>query len=53
MKKSFKINIPEPCHEDWAQMTSTEKGKFCDSCAKEVIDFTNKSDEQLYKYPVI
>lgn len=49
MKKSFKINIAEPCHENWATMTPSQKGKFCDACAKEVIDFTHKSDEQLFK----
>lgn len=49
MKKSIVISIPEPCHEDWAKMTPTEKGKFCNSCAKEVVDFTNKTDEDLVK----
>ena len=49
MKKSIVISIPEPCHEDWAKMTATEKGKFCAVCTKEVIDFTSKSDEELVK----
>ncbi len=49
MKKSVTIRIPEPCHEDWNKMTTTEKGKFCQVCTKEVVDLTNKSDEQLYK----
>jgi len=49
MKKSIQITIPEPCHKDWNQMTPTQKGKFCNSCAKEVIDFTNTSDEKLVK----
>ncbi|NQY30083.1 MAG: carboxypeptidase-like regulatory domain-containing protein [Flavobacteriaceae bacterium] len=30
-------------------MTSTEKGKFCNSCTKEIFDFTHYSDEQLIK----
>lgn len=47
MKKSFKITIPEPCHENWATMTQTEKGRHCASCQKEVIDFTSKSDKEL------
>lgn len=50
MKKSIKISIPEPCHEDWAKMTATEKGKFCDVCTKEVFDFTSKTDEELVKF---
>ncbi len=49
MKKSIKITIPEPCHEDWNKMTPTEQGKFCAQCSKEVFDFTNASDEELYK----
>ncbi len=49
MKKSFKINIPEPCHEDWASMSPSQKGKFCQACEKEVVDFSRKTDEQLYK----
>ena len=49
MKKSIVISIPEPCHEDWAKMTDTEKGKFCSVCTKEVFDLTSKTDEELVK----
>lgn len=49
MKKSIIISIPEPCHENWAKMNATEKGKFCSVCTKEVIDFTSKTDEELVK----
>lgn len=49
MKKSIVIRIPEPCHEDWAKMTATEKGKFCSVCTKEVFDLTSKTDEELVK----
>jgi len=49
MKKSITINIPEPCHEGWQNMTPTQKGRFCTSCEKEVIDFSNKRDEDLVK----
>lgn len=49
MKKAIKISIPEPCHEDWAKMTPSEKGKFCSVCTKEVFDFTETSDEELVK----
>ena len=43
----IKISIPKPCHEDWNQMTPNEKGSFCDKCCKTVIDFTNKSAEEI------
>jgi hypothetical protein len=49
MKKSIVISIPEPCHEDWAKMSATEKGKFCSVCTKEVFDLTTKTDEELVK----
>jgi len=49
MKKSIVISIPEPCHEDWARMNATEKGKFCSVCTKEVFDLTSKTDEELVK----
>lgn len=32
--------IPEPCHQDWAHMTPTERGRFCQACCKEVQDFS-------------
>ena len=39
-QKPFKIVIDHPCQQNWASMAATEKGKFCSSCTKEVIDFT-------------
>ncbi|MFI5131591.1 MAG: T9SS type A sorting domain-containing protein [Chitinophagales bacterium] len=47
MSKEFKLTIPDPCHENWDHMTQTEKGRFCASCQKHVIDFRNMSDSQL------
>ncbi|MBL4662982.1 MAG: carboxypeptidase-like regulatory domain-containing protein [Flavobacteriaceae bacterium] len=49
MKKAITITVPEPCHENWDQMTPTEKGRFCGVCTKEVIDFSKSSDEELIK----
>ncbi|AXG71031.1 TonB-dependent receptor SusC [Kordia sp. SMS9] len=46
----MQIAITKPCHEDWNQMSATEKGKFCNRCSKEVIDFTSKSDEEIIKH---
>jgi CarboxypepD_reg-like domain/Carboxypeptidase regulatory-like domain len=44
----IKIAIPEPCHENWGNMNSTEQGRFCNSCAKEVIDFSVMDDGEMY-----
>ncbi len=46
----FKIHIPEPCHEDWNKMTANEQGSFCNVCAKTVVDFSGKTDEQVQRY---
>jgi hypothetical protein len=50
MKKQFKLSVPEPCHEDWSTMTPKEKGRFCQSCSKTVVDFTQKSKEEIQQY---
>lgn len=42
-----KISIPELCHEDWNKMTPNEKGAFCSKCCKTVVDFTQKSPEEI------
>ena len=44
-----KISI-SPCHEDWNKMHPNSNGRFCDSCAKNVIDFTTKSDQEVINY---
>lgn len=50
MSKKFQLQIPEPCHEDWSKMTPHDKGRFCDSCQKAVVDFTGMSDMQLIAF---
>ncbi|MDG1571394.1 carboxypeptidase-like regulatory domain-containing protein [Robiginitalea sp. M366] len=44
---AYRIHIPEPCSENWHHMTPTQKGAFCASCEKEVIDFTQTSLAEL------
>lgn len=48
--QKFQISIPEPCHEKWNDMTPNEQGRFCNSCAKTVVDFSAMSDAQLIFY---
>jgi hypothetical protein len=34
------IRIDEPCHENWNEMNSTERGAFCQKCSIDVYDFS-------------
>ena len=48
-KKTFQVNIPEPCNEDWSKMTPQEQGRFCGKCAKTIIDYSYQSDRAIAK----
>src|SRR5258706_12935585 len=50
MSKQLQLSIPTPCHANWDNMTPVEKGKFCGSCQKQVIDFSNMSDRQVAEF---
>lgn len=45
--KKFKIEIQNPCHEDWNTMTPEAKGRFCGSCEQIVIDFTGMIPREI------
>ena len=48
--QKLQLSIPEPCHENWQQMTLTTQGRFCNACAKEVVDFSMMTDMQVLNY---
>ncbi len=50
MSTYYSISIPKPCHEDWSKMTPNEKGRFCTSCTKTVVDFTKMSPDAIQDY---
>ena len=50
MPAKLQLSIHQPCHENWQHMTPSEQGRFCQACAKEVIDFTSMSDTEVLNY---
>jgi len=50
MSKKFSVQIPEPCSEDWEQMTPHEKGRFCEACQTSVIDFSKMSQSEIIAF---
>ncbi len=44
------LNIPQPCKENWDNMTAEGNGRHCISCAKTVVDFTQLSDQAVQQY---
>ena len=50
MKQHVNISISKPCTEQFNAFNKTDKGGFCKSCQKEVVDFRRMSDKQLTNY---
>ncbi|MFN8288087.1 MAG: carboxypeptidase-like regulatory domain-containing protein [Chitinophagales bacterium] len=48
MAKPIKLLIPKPCSENWNEMTATERGAFCKACRTNVVDFTTKTESEIY-----
>jgi hypothetical protein len=44
------LRIAEPCHQQWNKMLPDEKGRYCLSCSKSVIDFTGWEPEAIANY---
>lgn len=45
--KTKLLRLNKPCDEKWENMTPNERGSFCDSCSKNVIDFTRLSQLEI------
>ncbi|AZA82530.1 hypothetical protein C1637_07930 [Chryseobacterium lactis] len=45
IRKNIKIN--DPCPEKWENMQDSQEGKFCKKCSKYIVDFAEKTDEQI------
>lgn len=48
--KTKQITIPQPCNQQWEDMLQQEEGRFCNSCAKTVTDFTAYDDDAFIAY---
>ena len=49
-KKALTLTIPEPCGENFNEMTPVKGGKFCGSCDKTIVDFRTMSDGQILNF---
>ncbi|OOG69579.1 carboxypeptidase-like regulatory domain-containing protein [Algoriphagus sp. A40] len=47
---SPQIQLPVPCSQDPKSFTPTGNGGFCQSCRKEVVDFRNMSQEEVWNF---
>ncbi|OJJ13918.1 hypothetical protein BKI52_44945 [marine bacterium AO1-C] len=50
MNTNFNLSIDRPCTEKFDTFHPTNAGGFCDSCQKEVIDFTQMSEYEIIQY---
>ncbi len=48
-RKSYILEIEKPCQQEWTSMTKSNTGKFCSHCSKNVIDFTNLVDNEIFQ----
>ena len=46
----MRINIAEPCHENWDGMGSNPNGKHCSKCDKTVYDFSRFTDAEIIDF---
>ncbi|MFY0629174.1 MAG: carboxypeptidase-like regulatory domain-containing protein [Flavobacteriaceae bacterium] len=50
MKPKFNLTVKSPCSEKFENFNTTPAGGFCNSCVKEVIDFTTMNDKEVINY---
>lgn len=50
MRNQIKIEVKSPCKENFNDFTPTKKGGFCQTCDKEVIDFTRMNTDEIIEF---
>jgi hypothetical protein len=50
MKKKFTLEIASPCSENFDKMIPNSSGSFCNSCAKNVIDLSKRTNSEVARF---
>lgn len=50
MKTQISLEVKTPCTENFNSFEKTQKGGFCNSCSKEVIDFSKMTSNEIISY---
>jgi hypothetical protein len=50
MKTKFSLEIKTPCNENFDKMIPNSNGSFCNSCAKNVIDLSTKTNSEVARF---
>jgi len=50
MKKKFTLEIASPCSENFDKMIPNANGSFCNSCMKNVIDLSKKTNSEVARF---
>lgn len=50
MNNQFSLQVKAPCTENFNNFSSTQKGGYCGSCKKEVIDFSTMNSQEIIDY---
>ncbi len=48
--QSIQLSIPNPCSQNWDEMTPSGNDRHCAHCSTTVIDFTTCTDAELYQF---
>lgn len=48
--EAINLSIASPCHQNWDKMDSSTQGRFCNSCEKQVVDFTTMTDGEVLSF---
>lgn len=48
--EKLKLILTNPCSRDWDGLEVASNGRYCDSCEKNVVDLTGKSDAELISF---